>query len=488
MKFDKNAIVDGGVCRRSSCLVSAEEAGGRERQHGKAMVYIGGIAVNQLTRMALLLGVAGGLMAQTLSFGEMTLVTPVTTPPSYVVDVILTPAGSSVAGLQFDLNYPAALTVNIAVGSDAAAISKEVSFTTLPAAYNPSTTAAANVGPGQRAIITGVGLTDASVSATGGPSTFSSTNPSVVATLTVTPAAAATAAGQQTLTLMNLAGTTAGALSVAAVSVPLTIGAGSSDPGMTGILDLYPTYQVGDTYPFTGDNLPNFGNGLDINDAIEVLFAVDSVTGYSLPGACTDRFDAMDSYPQDAPAVRGGNQIIDINDAIVTLFRVDSVQGYATHPVRTSLAQNGTCTTGITANVTAKNVLPIRQPVSRPPLGGTLVLGTAEPSGNGQVRVPVYLQGGRDLPRLAFTFGLGDLQSQLQFQAASEITPTLVVDNVKGVIVAAWLGGMDVRAGQRVLLGYVIAPAGAASNLKVFGSSAAGLNDHEVVGLDVSGR
>jgi hypothetical protein len=100
----------------------------------------------------------------------------------------------------------------------------------------------------------------------------------------------------------------------------------------------------------------------------------------------------------------------------------------------------------------------------------------------------VYLQGGRDLPRLAFTFGLGDLQSQLQFQAASEITPTLVVDNVKGVIVAAWLGGMDVRAGQRVLLGYVIAPAGAASNLKVFVSSAAGLNDHEVVGLDVSGR
>lgn len=56
--------------------------------------------MTQLTRMALFLGMAGGLMAQTLSFGEITLVTPVTTPPSYVVDVILTPAGSSVAGLS----------------------------------------------------------------------------------------------------------------------------------------------------------------------------------------------------------------------------------------------------------------------------------------------------------------------------------------------------------------------------------------------------
>jgi hypothetical protein len=498
MKFDKNAIVDGGVCRRS---LSAEGAGGRGRQHGKTMVYIGGIAVNQLTRMALLLGLAGSLMAQTLSFGEITLVIPVTTPPTYVVNVILT-GGSSVAGLQFDLNYdPTQLNVTIGVGSDAAAISKELSSVCLgqalpgcptPAAYNPSTTAAANAGPGQRAIITGVGLTDTSVSTTGGPSTFSSPfttcAPCVVGTLTVQATSATPSS--QTLTLLGpyLAGTTAGALNVAATSVTLTIGPGSSDPGATGILNLANTYQVGDTYPFTGDNLPNFGNGLDINDAIQVLFAVDSVTGYSLPGACTDRFDAMDSYPQDAPTTRGGNQIIDINDAIVTLFRVDSVQGYATHPVRTSLGQNGTCTTGITANVTAKNVLPMRQPVSRPPLGGTLVLGTAEPSGNGQVRVPVYLQGGRDLPRLAFTFGLGDLQSQLQFQAASEITPTLVVDNVKGVIVAAWLGGIDVRAGQRVLLGYVVAPAGAASNLKVFGSSAAGLNDHEVVGLDVSGR
>jgi len=150
------------------------------------------------------------------------------------------------------------------------------------------------------------------------------------------------------------------------------------------------------------------------------------------------------------------------------------------------LGENGVCTAG-TPSGTAKLAFPNRQPVSTPSIGGTIEFGTAEPSGNGQARVPVYLHAGRDLPHLAFTFGLGDMQSQLQFVGASGITPPFVIDSVRGVIVAAWFGGLDVTGGQRVLLGYVVAPAGAVSNLTVFGSSAAGLNDHELVGLGVSG-
>ena len=457
--------------------------------------------MTKLTRMAWLLGMAGSLAAQsgTLSFGEITLVTPVTSPPTYVVNIVLTTSGATIcngvacgAGAQFDLNYdPTQLTVTVGLGASATQASEQLSTVMLtsslsnPFCVNPgSCVQPQNNGPGQRVIIIGCCSTAQINNPPNGPNppTNSTIADGVVATLTVQPAAAATT---QTLTILPgyLGATTAGGQGSAAQPIPMIIGAGSSDPKATGIVNLANTYQVGDTYPFTGDNLGTFGNGLDINDAIQVLFAVDSVTGYSDPGACTDRFDAMDSYPQDTVTVRGGNGIIDINDAIVTLFRVDSVQGYSTHPVRTSLGEDGTCP----KITTAKIAFPNRQPASKPPIGGTLVLGPAEPSGNGQARVPVYLQGGRDLPRLAFTFGLGDMQSHLQFQADSALAPTIVVDRVQGVIVAAWLGGLDVRAGQRVLLGYVVAPAGAASNLKVFGTSATGLNDHELVGLDVSG-
>jgi hypothetical protein len=99
----------------------------------------------------------------------------------------------------------------------------------------------------------------------------------------------------------------------------------------------------------------------------------------------------------------------------------------------------------------------------------------------------VYLQGGRDLARVAVTFGLGDLQSQLRFEAASDMVPTLMQDSQPGVVVAAWLEGLNVRAGQRLLLGYVVGPSGSAANLKVFNVSASGLNDNQEVGLDVSG-
>ena len=51
------------------------------------------------TRLSLLLGMAASLAAQTLSFGEISLVTPATTPPTYTVNLVLKTAGTANAGL-----------------------------------------------------------------------------------------------------------------------------------------------------------------------------------------------------------------------------------------------------------------------------------------------------------------------------------------------------------------------------------------------------
>src|ERR1017187_7137686 len=107
------------------------------------------MAVKQLTWMILLLGAATGLTAETLTFGEITL----GANGAKVVDVILTSGtfANQVAGLQFDLAYdPTQLTVVVGLGSQTAS-TMSVNVTALPAAFNPSTTAAA-AGPGQRAI------------------------------------------------------------------------------------------------------------------------------------------------------------------------------------------------------------------------------------------------------------------------------------------------------------------------------------------------
>jgi hypothetical protein len=118
--------------------------------------------------------------------------------------------------------------------------------------------------------------------------------------------------------------------------------------------------------------------------------------------------------------------------------------------------------------------------MARPPVEvqGTLELETVETTVS-QDRVAVYLRAaGRDLARVAVTFGLGDQRSQLRFQPAPGLTPSLVQDSQTGV---------NVGAGQRLLLGYVVGPSGSAASLKVFGVSASGLNDNRKVGLNVSG-
>ena len=56
-----------------------------------------------------------------------------------------------------------------------------------------------------------------------------------------------------------------------------------------------------------------------------------------------------------------------------------------------------------------------------------------------------------------------------------------------GVLALGWLDGLSIRAGENLLLGYLTRPAGYAANLKVFGVSAAGLNEGTKLDVDVSG-
>lgn len=405
---------------------------------------------------------AASLAAQQLSFGPLALGPGQTK----TMNVVLASQGATISGLQFDVDYnTTALTVSIALGASASTAVKELSLNNLPAAFNPSTISPVDAGPGQRAIIIGAGLTDSTVPSTAGNIIADG----VVATLTVTVAPGAPS-GSQTLTLSNLYATSPTA------GVSLTL--------VNGTVNLFTTYLVGDVFPYTADTVGSFGLGtgvLNLNDLIDMLLAVNNVPTYR-PAACSDRFDAMDTFPADTATTRGGDGVLNLNDLILELFRANNVPGYTARPIRVSLG--GVCPADAsgssirTSRNTARPAVEVR---------GTLVVGTAEGSGTTQDRVPVYLQAGRDLVRVAVTFGLGDQQSQLRFEAAPGLAPSLVQDSQTGVVAAAWVEGLNVGAGQRLLLGYIAGPSGFAANLKVFGASATGLNDNREVGLDVSG-
>jgi hypothetical protein len=442
--------------------------------------------VIQFIRAGLFLCVAGSLAAQTLSFGEITLVTPATTPPTYNVNVVMAGSGGVVAGLQFDLNYdPTSLNVTIAPGASATAASLQLSTICLGQAIGSCTTPAANnpfcvntgscVAPqdtksGWRAILIGC---------CGGSQTTPTSNivqDGVVATLTVQATATP---NSQLLTLMPspyMVGTTQGGLNTAAQTVNFSIGAGSSDAGATGTLNLYPTYLVGGISPMTATGAPNFGSGkIQLNDLILELLYQTGAPGYTLPAACTDYFDALDTYPADTATTRGGDGVINLNDLVLELLRQTGAPGYGTLPVRT--ARGESC-----ASVTQAQLARVH-----PEVRGSLALGPTEGTGTAQERTPVYLNAGRDLSKAAVAFSAGDEQSQLNFQAASGMSPSLMYNSQPGFVSVAFLAGFDARGGDRILLGYIVGPSGSGARMKIFGTSATGLSDGQTFSVDFAG-
>ena len=245
-------------------------------------------------------------------------------------------------------------------------------------------------------------------------------------------------------------------------------------------IDATYSYLVGDVAPYTSAMAPNFGDGmLNILDLIQELFAVNAVPGF-VPAACTDRLDAMDAYPPDTATTRGGDGALDIRDLILELFRVNNLD--TSRPVRTSL--RATCGAGgNSVGPTATARRPTPRPASQVP-AGTLALGHPEPFGEGEERVPVYLEARQDMARVAVTFGLGDGQSPLRFAPTVDTPPSLAQDSQLGMVAVAWLDGVSVRAGERLLLGYIVGPAAFPRNLTLYGLSASGLDDKRAVVLD----
>ncbi len=262
--------------------------------------------------------------------------------------------------------------------------------------------------------------------------------------------------------------------------------AGNATWGTASVSQSAAVYLVGDVYSPTTLVPPYFGDGvLDIRDLIQILFSVNNIPGFN-PPACSDRLDAMDLYPSDTAAARGGDGVLDIRDLILELFRVNNLD--MSRPVRVS--RGGVC--GSNGPAGATNLDAARRkgagaPTPRAVSSGALVIGAVERLEDAQERLPIYLEAAENLTRVALTFGLGNQRSQLRFVAAPDQQPSLVQDSQLGVVAGAWLNGVTVPAGARLLLGYLTGPAGTLARLTVYGLSASGLDDNREVRLSVEG-
>ena len=74
----------------------------------------------------------------------------------------------------------------------------------------------------------------------------------------------------------------------------------------------------------TTDSVGGFGDdALNNLDLIDALRAVPNVPGFR-PLDCSDRYDAMDSFPEDT-TTRGGDGLLNNLDLIQTLLRVTNI-------------------------------------------------------------------------------------------------------------------------------------------------------------------
>src|SRR5579871_774949 len=239
-------------------------------------------------------------------------------------------------------------------------------------------------------------------------------------------------------------------------------------PSPNGLLTVALDYLVGDALPNTGDSAGSFGDSiLNTLDLIAALRAVTNLPGFR-PQSCTDRFDAMDAFPVDAPSVRGGDGFLNTLDLIETLKRITNID--ASRPRRVSRAL--TCPTAQVEALESKPGEALRT-------AGNLVFGETEAIETG-VRIPVYLETSEVLSLAAFSFSLGDGRSQLSFVAGTVGSPSIVDTGVPGAIAVAWLSGFGTLANRRILLGYVRMPSGV--DLTVYGVNANAQSD----GSDVS--
>jgi hypothetical protein len=230
-------------------------------------------------------------------------------------------------------------------------------------------------------------------------------------------------------------------------------GGGTSTTGLAFTIHPRGSYLVGDGSPFSGYDAGRFGDdAIDNLDLIVALRAVTSVPGFTPPN-CSDLYDAMDAHPVDGSG-RGGDGLLDNLDLIATLRRVTNAD----------LSRPRRQTRGLICSAEAPPSQPV--PMALPAelaTAGNLEFGPPEPAG-----IPVYLRAGRELNLSALSFSLGwtgaAARGKLRFVAAGIGAPSLLDEALAGTLAMAWLDGMQLGAGQRLLLGF-IDPAGAAGEL-----------------------
>jgi uncharacterized repeat protein (TIGR01451 family) len=228
-------------------------------------------------------------------------------------------------------------------------------------------------------------------------------------------------------------------------------GGGPSATGLPFTIHPRGSYLVGDGSPFSGYDAGKFGDdALDNLDLIVALRAVTSVPGFTPPN-CSDLYDAMDAYQVDGSG-RGGDGMLDNLDLIATLRRVTNAD--MSRPRRQ--------TRGLICSAAAPPSRPV--PMALPAESaavGNLEFGPPEPAG-----IPLYLRADRELNLSALSFSLGwaGARGKLRFVAADVGAPSLLDDALPGTLAMAWLDGMQLAAGGRLLLG-LIDPPGAAGEL-----------------------
>jgi hypothetical protein len=229
-------------------------------------------------------------------------------------------------------------------------------------------------------------------------------------------------------------------------AIPLATGASAT---LTVVLD----YLVGDSFPYTGDNIGQFGdNSINTLDLIATLRVASAIPGYTPPSGC-DRFDAMDAYPPDTATTRGGNGAINTLDLIVVLQRATNIDQSRPRRISRGLSCPTVALPGVAPPSLAPPSLAAPARVGNPrDAEASLELVTTADGG-----ADVYLQALRDLhlAGLAFSVGSTNGAATLRWTNSEATAPSLVDSSLASTLAAAWLSNLDLAAGGRLLLGHV---------------------------------
>lgn len=205
-------------------------------------------------------------------------------------------------------------------------------------------------------------------------------------------------------------------------------------PGGTTTITIVPTYLIGDVVPKISDNAGSFGDGsVNTLDLLETLRFVTLVLP-SPPPACSDRFDAMDAFPPgNSAGFRGGDGAVNTLDLLALLRLATNVD--TSHPARTVSG---------TACSTTRAAETVRRLHSGP------IEASIETDGDA-----IYLHARQniDLAGLALSLSFVD-DAETSFQPG-DIPASLVDRGQAGRLALAWLNGVHLAVGQRLLLGRV---------------------------------